>query len=79
LLGRGLVVGRDAGIAVFHALYFALDICNTRSPLFTGLSAMLQILAFMKQPRSTGGNRKPYKLFYILRFKGSISVIVGDR
>ena len=38
-----------AGIAVFHALHFALDICNMPSPLFTGLPAMLQNLPFMEQ------------------------------
>src|ERR1039457_5915343 len=38
-----------AGIAVFHALHFALDICNMPSPLFTGLPAMLQNLPFVKQ------------------------------
>lgn len=35
--GWVLVVGRDGGIAVFHARHFALDICNTPSPLFTGI------------------------------------------
>src|ERR1019366_10570230 len=39
-----------AGIAVFHALHFALDICNMPSPLFTGLPAMLQNLPFL-EPR----------------------------
>src|ERR1035438_8420466 len=38
-----------AGIAVFHALHFALDICNMPSPLFTGVPAMLQNLPFMEQ------------------------------
>jgi hypothetical protein len=36
--GQGPVVGRDAGIAVFHVHHFALDICNMPSPLFAGFS-----------------------------------------
>jgi hypothetical protein len=38
------VVGRDAGVAVFHALDFALDICNTQGPVFTALPAVMQNL-----------------------------------
>ena len=49
LQGRGLVVRRDAGVAVFHALHFALDICNMANPLFTGLPAMMQNLPLTGQ------------------------------
>src|ERR1039457_4247162 len=42
-----------AGIAVFHALHFALDICNMPSPLFTGLPAMMQNLPFVKHGGSS--------------------------
>jgi hypothetical protein len=34
--GWSLVVGRDAGIAVFRALHFALNTCNIGRALFVG-------------------------------------------
>ena len=34
--------------AVFHALHFALDICNMPGPLFTGFPAMMQNLPFSR-------------------------------
>jgi hypothetical protein len=46
--------GRNAGIAEFHALHFALDICNMPSLLFMGLPAMMQNSAFNPTERIKG-------------------------
>jgi hypothetical protein len=39
---RVLIICGDAGVADFHALYFALDICNTPEQMFTGLPRLMQ-------------------------------------
>src|SRR5450631_2729472 len=46
-----------APLAVFHALNFELDICNTPSPLFAGLPAMMQNLPLARKRRGSGANR----------------------
>ncbi len=54
LLGRVLLLGRDAGVTVFHARDYETSNLKRRSPLFTGLPAVFHILPIVKHSGRLG-------------------------
>jgi hypothetical protein len=52
LQGGVLVLGRDAGITIFHARDYETSNLKHPSPLFTGLPGVFQVLPFTQRERA---------------------------